>query len=123
MPQNPLNLSTQNPSNAFVPTQADYGGNLMVGKGLEVTFDVTAATVIFTGKGRVAKVSVIVAGSAAGTVNDCATTGAAAVANQLATIPDTAGGGVYDIDMPVATGLVVVPGTGQTLAVSFTPAA
>ena len=59
----------------------------------------------------------MVAGSAAGTANDCATTGAAAAANQLATIP--AAVGIISVDWPCLAGIVVVPGSGQTLAVSF----
>jgi len=101
---------------AITSTPQKYGA-LVVAKGLNSVKNITTATVIKAVPGRIAKVSVLVAGSGAGSVNDCATTGAAATANELAVIPQTVG--VFDIDMPCSTGIVVVPGTGQTLAVSY----
>lgn len=95
-----------------------YAPPLLTGQGRDAQLNIAAATVVKSGPGRVARVSVITAGSAAGTVNDCATTGAAATANQIATIPNAVGH--YTIDFPFNAGLVVVPGTGQVLAVSFT---
>jgi hypothetical protein len=80
--------------------------------------DITAATLVKAAPGRAYKVSVIVAGSAVGTLNDCATTGAAATANQVGVIPNTVG--VYSFDWPHAVGIVLVPGSGQTLAISYT---
>ena len=79
--------------------------------------NITAATVLKVGAGRVLKIQVLVAGSAAGTVNDCATTGAAAAANELAAIP--AAVGPVDLNVAFQTGLVVVPGTGQTLVAYY----
>jgi len=79
--------------------------------------NITAATVVKLGAGRVAKVSVVVAGSAAGSVNDCATTGAAASSNEIAPLPTTAG--PIELGFAYSTGLVIVPGTGQTIAVSY----
>lgn len=90
---------------------------LIVGKGIANKLDITSATVIKAVQGRICKVNVVVAGSAAGTVNDCATTGAAAVANEVFAIPNTVG--IYDVDFPCMTGIVVVPGTGQTISVSY----
>jgi hypothetical protein len=102
------------------------GANFCQGK--FSALNITAATVIkkqedngavggTMGAGRIVRVQVLVAGSAAGTVNDCATTGAAAVANQVGVIPAVVG--TYLIDMPCYAGICVVPGTGQTLAASF----
>lgn len=91
--------------------------SVVVGFGTQTTANITAPTVIKAVGGRVAKVSVVVAGSAAGAVHNVATVAAAAAANQIAVVPDTVG--VYDINMPCGAGIVVVPGTGQTLAVSF----
>jgi hypothetical protein len=80
--------------------------------------DIAAATVVKAAPGTIYQVNVIVAGSTVGTVNDCATTGAAAVANQIATIPDTVGN--YAVGpFPMETGIVIVPGTGQTVSVSY----
>ncbi len=80
--------------------------------------NITTATIVKATSGRLMKVSVIVAGSATGTVNDVATTGAAAAVNQIGTVPQSVGTTTFD--WPCADGLVVVPGSGQTLAVSYT---
>ena len=79
--------------------------------------DITAATVVKASNGFVVRVSVLVAGSTTGTVNDSATTGGAAVANEIAVIPNTVG--TYAIEFPFANGLTIVPGTGQTVSVSY----
>lgn len=91
--------------------------SVVVGKGTTVVKNITSATVVKAVGGRIAKVSVIVAGSAPGAVYDRASTSGVAVANQVAVIGNTAG--VLDIDMVCSTGIVVVPGTGQTLAVTY----
>ena len=124
MPQGNLNTSgnsraTSAAATAFkgAPSLASADGATLTGKGMKTAKNLTAATVVQGGIGRIAKVSVIVAGSAVGTVNDVLTTAAAAVGNQLAVIPNTIG--VYDVDMPCGLGIVIVPGTGQTVAVSY----
>lgn len=66
---------------------------------------------------RVFTVTVVTAGSTPGTVNDVATTGAAAAGNQVFSLPNTVGS--YIVDWPILVGLVLVPGTGQVLAVSY----
>ena len=104
-----------NPANALAPN-AD--GSISAAEGTSSTLDVSAATVIKAAAGRSYRVSVVTAGSAAGTLNDCATTGAAATANQVGTIPATVG--TYVFNWPHATGIVLVPGTSQVLAISYT---
>jgi len=85
--------------------------------GNRAALNVTAATVLKTTPGICVSVAVVVAGSTVGTVNDVATTGGAGAANQFGTIPNTVS--TYTFNWPCGTGIVVVPGTGQTLAVSF----
>ncbi len=79
--------------------------------------DISAATVVKATSGVIVTVNVITAGTTVGTVNDVATTGGAAITNQVAPIPNTVG--TYAVNMPCATGIVVVPGSGQVVAVSF----
>ena len=102
---------------AIISNPTIQNGALVTAKGTKTFFNITANTVVKATAGRVAKISVIVAGSGAGSVHDSATTGAAATANEIAVIPATAG--VYDIDFPVSNGIVIKVGTGQTLAVSY----
>lgn len=82
--------------------------------------NITAPTVVKATKGRLAGIFVVVAGTTAGAVYDNNQTGGSnTAANQIAAAPATLG---YSASpgFPCNTGIVVVPGTGQTLAVSFT---
>lgn len=79
---------------------------------------ITAATIIKSSPGRVYVVSVIVAGSTAGAVYDSKLTTGNTAANQIGVIADVLGP-VNFCGFPTNTGIVVVPGTGQTLAVSW----
>lgn len=77
---------------------------------------VNKTTVIKATPGMIAQVNVLVAG-APGTINDCATTAAVATANEIAVIPATVG--PIEIRFPCLVGLVVAPGPGQVLSVSY----
>lgn len=88
--------------------------------GTATTLDITAATVIKSSPGRVFTISVIVAGTGVGAVYDSVSTSGNTAANQIGVIPDTAGGGIYNFNaIPTTNGIVVAPGTGQTIAVSW----
>ena len=78
---------------------------------------ITATTVVSTNPGRIVVMSVIVAG-AAGFIYDASTTAGATATRYVAVIPATVG--VYVINIPVAYGIVVAPGAGQTVTVSYT---
>lgn len=86
--------------------------------GLSTTEGITAATVVKASAGRVASVSVIVAGSTTGMIYDSANT---TQVMPLWVIPMAAGsnGEPYVVGMPCDAGILVVPGTGQTVAVSW----
>jgi hypothetical protein len=122
MPQN-ANAATiaKNPSSAQVTLLTDSKGNLRVTTtpaldDVQHTFNITAGTNVKTTPGKVLKMSVIVAG-AAGTLNDIAAFGSAAVGNQIAVIPAVVG--VYDINWTCTTGIVVVPGAAQVVALEW----
>lgn len=66
---------------------------------------------------RVSHVHVLVAGTAPGSVNDSQTLAGATAANLVFVIPNTQG--IYILDFPCINGIVVTPGTGQTVAVSY----
>lgn len=84
-------------------------------QGVSNACGLTAATVVKAAAGRLARVSVIVAGSATGTVYDGATT--SATTKPLYVIPMTVG--VVEVNLPASFGVLVVPGTGQTVTVSY----
>lgn len=86
-------------------------------QGRKTALDLTAATLIHTGEAWVARLSVLVAG-AAGAVYDANTIATATAGRKLCVIPATVG--IHEIFMPVSRGIVVVPGAGQEVSVSFT---
>lgn len=67
------------------------------------------------GSGRVAYVNVTIAGTTVGGLVD--SNSAAATSPVMAVIPDTVGS--YFINLPFNLGLVVVPGAGMTVSVSW----
>ena len=84
-------------------------------QGLNVYSNITTNTVVLSGQGRVVRMSVIVAGSSDGSIYDANV--ATATTNKLVTIEKTIG--VYEVNMPVNNGIVVHPGTGQTISISY----
>lgn len=78
-------------------------------------YGISAATVVKTTGGRVCRVSVTTAGSAAGTIYDANATGATTM--PVFTIPNTVG--VYDVRLPTNSGIVVAPGTGQVVGLGY----
>ncbi len=79
---------------------------------------VTAQTLITTGMGVLVNFSVTVKGSANGTINNAATTGAAAAANALVVVSDAATG-ITPCGLNYNLGLVITPGTGQSINVTY----
>lgn len=122
MPQNNQFLPAVNPSNAGVPLQETAGGNLRVtDTPAQHACGLTATTLVATGPVRVGTAAVLVGGSAVGALHDCLTTADVATTNQIAMLPvlTTAQISSFDVGMVAALGLVVKPGTGQTVSVSY----
>lgn len=84
-------------------------------QGAQNSGSLTSATLVKLGASRVATVSVTVAGSATGRIYD--TNAASSTTNPIYVIPNTVG--VTFVNMPVGIGLVVAPGTGQSVTVSY----
>ena len=80
---------------------------------------ITAATVIYVGKGYLVNFSVVVAGTTAGTISNTGAVSTVAAANALCVIPATVG--VIKLGQVFSTGLVVTPGTGQSVNVTYSP--
>jgi hypothetical protein len=80
---------------------------------------ISVPTVVKASPGRIARVSIIVAGSGTGFIYDGVTL--AATTRPLWVIPETAkaDGEPYEVDFACAFGLLVVPGTGQTVSVGY----
>lgn len=86
-------------------------------QGSQTKADITADTLVLSNLkgGRLANVVVINGGSADGAVYDA--NDVTLTTNQVFLIPQTKG--VYVVNVPVQNGIVVAPGTGQQLAVSY----
>ena len=117
MPQSPISFNLVNAAKKLVAGFADNFAAQLITESISNSYNITAAAVVKAVPGRLAKISVVVAGSTAGKVNDCATTGAIAAANQICAIPNTVG--MIAMDWPCTAGITVTPGTGQTLAISY----
>jgi hypothetical protein len=85
---------------------------------MPVTEGINATTVLKASPGRIKSVSVIVAG-AAGTINDCTTTGAVANSNAVAGTPAAIGNQVWATPLNCGVGIVAAPGAGQTVTVDW----
>lgn len=130
MPQNNPYLQAQAPAgfvnpNAggpLAPMQLDKQGSLQFQNGGNSSkLNITAAVVVKATPGRLRKIVVVAPGSGSGalTVNDCATTGAAAAANAILSVPfgSMTAGQVFNLDWPCSTGIVVsaVPAAGAPI--------
>jgi hypothetical protein len=93
-------------------------GNLKT-YGTVTSVTVTAATVIYVGSGYIVNFAVVVAGSASGLIYNFNSTTSPPAANALCATPATIG--VYSTGQFFTTGLVIVPGTGQSINVTYAP--
>jgi hypothetical protein len=84
--------------------------------GLTLRTNITSALTLKAVPGYIATISILV-GGAAGTVNDCASTGAATAANAIVALP--AAVGVIAVRGKTDVGITIVPGAGQTVAVWY----
>jgi hypothetical protein len=91
--------------------------NRIYGTTTSLTVTGPTPTLVITGSGRLVNVSVLVAGTGTGTINNAASTAAATASNAIRIVPITAG--VHDANQLFTNGLVIVPGTGQSLNVTY----
>lgn len=85
--------------------------------GTNTSLTVTSDTVVITGFGRLVNFAVIVAGSSAGAIYNNTTTTSPAASSQLAAVPNTIG--IYPSGQIFTSGLVIAPGTGQSINVTY----
>jgi len=88
-------------------------------QGVSTSQTVSANTTITTIKGYLVNVSVVVAGSSEGQIYNATSNTTAIASNLLATVPNTTG--VYSLGLAFNSGIYIVPGTGQSLNVTYTP--
>ncbi len=87
------------------------------GTSLKTSLALSNITTVKAAPGAVLQVSVLVAGSGAGAVYDCAATANATTANAVAPILNALG--VQEISIPCLVGVTIKPGPGQQITVSY----
>jgi hypothetical protein len=97
---------------------AAQAGEIFRDQAPQSQLNITSSTLVKPTSGMLVGFAVTVFGSGAGTINDAASTGAAAASNAMVALPTTASSTTY-FPMQFKNGLVVVPGTGQTITVSY----
>lgn len=107
-----------------VTQMATLGQQWLAIQGTQTAKGLTATTLLKSGAGRVASVVVVVAGSADGAIYDAISTAAIGPSNLIWTIHKSLT--VIDqtsvpvvLNLPFKDGLVIVPGTGMTVVVSY----
>jgi len=81
---------------------------------------VTAPTLIKASKGVLHKITIITAPTGAGGMYDSATLGGISTSNQIDNIgTGLANTTVFNLDWPCANGIVIDPGTGGVVSVSY----
>jgi hypothetical protein len=85
--------------------------------GTQTSVTVTAATLIYTGPGYLVNFAVVVAGSTTGTISNTNAVASVSAANALCAVSNTVG--IVSAGQVFSTGLVVTPGTGQSINVTY----
>jgi uncharacterized protein with beta-barrel porin domain len=83
--------------------------------GAQDAFNISSATLVKQGAGRIAVVSVTTAGSTTGSVYDA--NSATATTGKIYVIQNTVG--ITVVNMPVSFGIVVAPGSSQVVSISY----
>jgi hypothetical protein len=104
---------------------ADLGTQYLSVYGTQTARNIITATLVKSGSGRVVKVIVLATnGSSTGAIYDANTTTQAVAGNLLWTIPAavsaaSASSTPVELNLPFQSGLVIVPGTGMIVVVSY----
>lgn len=85
--------------------------------GQQTSATVTSSTLVVNGSGVIVNFSVTTGGTTAGAVHDAGTTATASASNALAIAPTTAG--TYTGVHRFTKGIVIVPGAGQSINVTY----
>ena len=78
---------------------------------------VTANTLVISGRGYLCRYSIVGAGSASGLIHNANSIANASASNALCATINTVG--VYDVVAVFTTGLVIKPGSGQSINVTY----
>ena len=102
-------------SQNIVRALSNLGTTFLQVQGDKVANGIAAAAQVSTGQGRLARVSVIIAGSVEGEAYDANTL--YDTSSPIMVIPNTVG--IIDVNIPTNNGIVIKPGTGQVVTISY----
>jgi len=85
----------------------------------EIGSAATVTKVVKSTYGWLATISVITAGSTTGFIYDT-NSASLTTGNRIYAIPSTLGIGIYQIQIPFATGLTIITGTGSIVSLTYT---
>ena len=85
--------------------------------GMLNALEISSPTLVQLGPSKLADVVVIVAGSTVGYIYDAGTVAAAVTGKRAFVIPNTVG--MLQASFPFQNGIVVIPGSGQIVSISY----
>jgi hypothetical protein len=94
---------------------SNLGTTFLQVQGDKVSNNISAVRQVSSGQGRLVRVSVIDAGSAAGFAYDASSVND--LSAPIMSIPKAVG--IIDVNIPTNNGIVIKPGTGQVITVSY----
>lgn len=95
----------------------NYTNAVLRGQGLYTSATVTATTLVVSGRGYLVSYSVLVAGSADGIIYNFNATSGYSAAQALCSVSATVG--ISPAGLVFTNGLVIVPGAGQSINVTY----
>jgi hypothetical protein len=95
----------------------NYTNAILRGQGSYTSATVTANTLVVSGRGYLVSFTVVVAGSAAGSIYNANSITSPPAAQKLCSVGTTVG--VFPMGLVFTNGLVIVPGTGQSINVTY----
>ena len=101
----------------IVTALATAAQNYLNVQGLINAANISTPTLVSTKEGRICSVSVLTPGSATGLIYDGALL--TATTKPIYVIPTSVGTEPYVVNMPLSFGLLVVPGSGQVVTISY----
>jgi len=102
-------------SQNIVKALSNLGTMFLQVQGNQVDTGISAAKVVSGAQGRLVRIAVVTAGSTSGVAYDAVAIGITSA--PIVSIPNTVG--IIDVNMPVDSGIVIEPGTGQVVTVSY----
>ena len=96
---------------------ASFTGPINARQGSTTVLAAVGSRIVKSSAGTIGAVSVIVSGTTVGYLHDTQAPASASASNMVAVVP--AALGIYSVNMPLASGIVFIAGTGMTASISY----